>query len=600
MYISFETKRTLRTLGISLLVILALGAIVWGLLSVIKFKPGASPATTPQNVKLTDLSDTSVVLSWVTETDTTGYVIYGTTSDLSMFVRDRRDIIAGSLNQYTVHYVVLEDLDPETTYNYKIVSNSVEYGSGDNPYNFSTLPVTDLGLSAPSPLYGTVVNDPGRAAIVYVFLTDNSGANSATVSSITNEDGGWEVDLANLLTENGSGKFTFDGDTQVTISVQGGSLGVGRVVSTVGANVTALDVTLSASASLEQQQTNNTGTNTNANTNTDTDTDTNTNTGTTDNTNAGNTTNNSENQASNQSVNNTTQGSWSNLSQDISLSTSSALGTSSIVTGESSVKITNVTDTRFSVSWVTPVKVKGTVSYGSSGNSLNNTAYDERDTVASQGLYYTHHVTLTDLDIGGTYYIRVNSGTDRYFTPTARAVTLNQLSATPPALSLLNGSISGTGQNDTLVYATISDADSQGSGGSSQELSTVASATGGFTISLGEAYTTSGTSYYQSTNNDDVLVSMATYGDNDTQTVKVSAAETGTSFTLDSYGSSDGRSNKLLDMSVLKGSSPKTAGLITIIMSVATFIVSILLSSQLYIYNKKHAWENKIIDTLSE
>jgi hypothetical protein len=70
-------------------------------------------------------------------------------------------------------------------------------------------------------------------------------------------------------------------------------------------------------------------------------------------------------------------------------------------------QVTNVRDRAFSVSWVTDSAETGYVSYGISPGNLNINVYDDRGQTA---IAYTHHVTITGLNPGTTYYYEIVSG----------------------------------------------------------------------------------------------------------------------------------------------------------------------------------------------
>lgn len=74
------------------------------------------------------------------------------------------------------------------------------------------------------------------------------------------------------------------------------------------------------------------------------------------------------------------------------------------------VRITNISDNKFSVSWVSQSPVIGAIEYGVVGESLTSKAYDERDTPESQKPYTTHHVTVSGLQPNTQYAFRILSG----------------------------------------------------------------------------------------------------------------------------------------------------------------------------------------------
>lgn len=79
------------------------------------------------------------------------------------------------------------------------------------------------------------------------------------------------------------------------------------------------------------------------------------------------------------------------------------------------VRITNISDTGFSVSWTTDTSVSGFVRFGEAANSLNKNYGDDRDQISgSVGLYTTHHITLKGLKPNTKYYFKIGTGSQTY------------------------------------------------------------------------------------------------------------------------------------------------------------------------------------------
>ncbi len=122
-----------------------------------------------------------------------------------------------------------------------------------------------------------------------------------------------------------------------------------------------------------------------------------------------------------------------------------------------SVKITNISDNKFSVSWKTEIATKGAIEYGSVGEKLSKQVKDDR---GNDYIGLTHHITITDLQPGTNYGFRLLSGDSlRRFdnNGSVYTVTTGATIASVPAARSLYGDISG-GSEDTLVYITLPDA----------------------------------------------------------------------------------------------------------------------------------------------
>lgn len=74
------------------------------------------------------------------------------------------------------------------------------------------------------------------------------------------------------------------------------------------------------------------------------------------------------------------------------------------------VRITNVADNKFSVSWVTQDATIGAIEYGKVGEKLDIIVNDERDSGGTANLFRTHHVTIGDLQPNTQYAFRILVG----------------------------------------------------------------------------------------------------------------------------------------------------------------------------------------------
>ena len=152
------------------------------------------------------------------------------------------------------------------------------------------------------------------------------------------------------------------------------------------------------------------------------------------------------------------------------------------------LRITNVSDTSFTVSWTTNVATTGYVHYGAS-EALGQLAYDERGSAVIDD---THHVKLENLAPGTTYYLDVlagqaidNNGGSHY--SVATGITLP-----PPASDTIYGRVfkldGTTLAGGAMVYARVCDANGQGSSGCSAWLSSLVGPDNGYWYAnLGQA-----------------------------------------------------------------------------------------------------------------
>lgn len=79
----------------------------------------------------------------------------------------------------------------------------------------------------------------------------------------------------------------------------------------------------------------------------------------------------------------------------------------------SQIRITNISDHSFTVSWFTETAALGFVRYGTSSSALNLSALDDREQAGSnERACTTHHVTVDNLTGETTYYFKIISGSE--------------------------------------------------------------------------------------------------------------------------------------------------------------------------------------------
>ena len=78
------------------------------------------------------------------------------------------------------------------------------------------------------------------------------------------------------------------------------------------------------------------------------------------------------------------------------------------------VRITNITDTQFTVSYTTDASVLGTISYGQT-EKLGTLVMDNRDKPAGNpNPYHVHAITVSSLQPSTTYFFSITSGDSIY------------------------------------------------------------------------------------------------------------------------------------------------------------------------------------------
>ncbi len=177
---------------IGLLLIFALVGSIIALERIFRSPSGAAGSQEPTNVHITNVSDSSFTVSWLTDVATSGTLLTKTTGISNHVYYDERDL-TGKLGTYTTHYIMVRDASPSTDYSLIPLSNGKEYFSDGKPWSIHT-PIT---LSPQSgglePAYGTIQQtneQPMGGALVY--LTIDGGQE---LSALTKASGLWLIPL---------------------------------------------------------------------------------------------------------------------------------------------------------------------------------------------------------------------------------------------------------------------------------------------------------------------------------------------------------------------------------------------------------------------
>lgn len=175
----------------------------------------------PKEVRISNLSDNSFTVSWVTDVSVPGFVKFGNTQNLKDTALDDRD--TGGQNARFTHHVTLKKLDPTTTYYFKIGSGASLYQKEGKLYTQTTAPSTTETPPLADPLFGKVVKkDGGVPAEALVYLQPEKGT---VLSGTIRENGNFLITLSNARTDSLSNYLTFDNGRKIQLMAQAGEEG---------------------------------------------------------------------------------------------------------------------------------------------------------------------------------------------------------------------------------------------------------------------------------------------------------------------------------------------------------------------------------------
>lgn len=186
------------------------------------FSPRATPQTTPKNVKITNITDTTITVSFFTDEATAAYVKYGTSAtSLTNRESDDRDQLAGNVGTYNTHHITVRNLQASTNYFFIIgTGSSSQFDNNGSPYTVKTAQKSGNQSTAQT-IYGNVLTkggNPADGSIVYVTVDK-----AAEMSALVRSSGTWAIPLSQLRGTDGGNPPAVTTNSLMLVFVQGNS-----------------------------------------------------------------------------------------------------------------------------------------------------------------------------------------------------------------------------------------------------------------------------------------------------------------------------------------------------------------------------------------
>jgi predicted enzyme related to lactoylglutathione lyase len=213
-------KRIPTILGMIVLVVALIAGILFLGDGPGVFAPRATPETTPQRIRLTNVTDNSFTVSFLTDEATPGFIRYGESPDsVRSQASDDRDQLTGSVGSFQTHHITVRGLKESTEYYYVLGTGSGStFDNNGQPFNIRTAARTGAP-SAAKTIHGSVSNEtgtPADGAIVYITME-----NAGEMSTLVRSSGGWAIPLSNARTPDGSAYAQISDNDGILITVQG-------------------------------------------------------------------------------------------------------------------------------------------------------------------------------------------------------------------------------------------------------------------------------------------------------------------------------------------------------------------------------------------
>jgi len=502
MKIATVPSKRRRDLVIIAILLIGIPVLVFASYQVYQFFVGASVEARPQDVVISNVETNSVVITWNTEVSATGSVVPMSGGEGLSPVLDVR----GPEKRET-HYVELQNLEPNSQYEFVIVSDSEKYTQEDgNNFEFKTAPVSAETPTA-NLAHGSVSGVSGDDVVVFALLRDKS---AYPVSATMPRGGSWMLDLSGLRSISDKSLIVVNPQTNIVlVAVTGSTEGAvvegeyselidsnGRLKEVYPLNIapeTAVysyfpEASIFQASSEESLETS------------------------TEEAFPLEPSEESEEPVEFEGEDEEFERSFE-LVHDLQwedMVTSGGAVSGEI--GESSVQIANITDKGFSVAWVSEEREEGYVKYGTSATDFSAEANDERDGASNRSSYYVHIVSVSRLTPETEYFFEINSGDNVYDNAGSkyRVVTFPEISSSQP-FEAVSGEIEGIpDHNEAVLIARISDEDGAGSQGESSKVATSVDENGRWILSIADSRTNDGTSYFEYTSGDTLYMGVLT------------------------------------------------------------------------------------------
>ncbi len=185
-------------------------------------KSNAGPSQQPQNVRITNITDSSFSVSYITADSVIGSLNYGKGTNLGQSALDDKDQQSGNYAGHKVHNITVRNLIPGTKYYFAIISAQQTYLNNSQDFEVTTGPPVSDSPPKQDPISGKIIlpsGNPPSEAIVYV--TTNG---AQVISALVKSDGTYILPLNSLRSDNLANYYTIPTNADVQMLVIGDDL----------------------------------------------------------------------------------------------------------------------------------------------------------------------------------------------------------------------------------------------------------------------------------------------------------------------------------------------------------------------------------------
>lgn len=185
-------KTQIPTLAGILLIIAGITATTLVTQKGIPFISNAAPSDTPENIRVSNITDSSFTVSYKTTGAVLGSLSYGTTE------KTLDNTATNDIKEQTLHAISVNNLSPKTTYFFSITSGQTAFLDNGKPFTVTTGPkITDVLPQNPK-LSGKILFPEGSKKEAIIYITT---ANAQVLSTDVKADGNFSLSLNSIRTK---------------------------------------------------------------------------------------------------------------------------------------------------------------------------------------------------------------------------------------------------------------------------------------------------------------------------------------------------------------------------------------------------------------
>lgn len=182
------------------------------------FHLGADVRSEPKDLRISNITDHSIIISWVTQKETLGFVTWGD-KEKSLTRTAFEETDAASF----IHYISINQLQPNKNYFFEINSDHQKYDNNGIPWKAATGTAisTKQQKTVIAGSVSTKTGIPVEKAIIYTVVSGGS-----LLSTVTSDKGSWILDISQARNQNLDNYASITETSIIETTIQAGPLGM--------------------------------------------------------------------------------------------------------------------------------------------------------------------------------------------------------------------------------------------------------------------------------------------------------------------------------------------------------------------------------------